>query len=97
MCFKKKGLAQSLGNPIIRSILILTVSKGPTPTSVQAGKGSEKSTPLLSFGWNARAEEDFLPRRQRKGKSLPPYPNEGGGHQRSSFIHLVCYDVIFMP
>lgn len=31
---KKKGLAQNLGNPIIRSILILTVSKDPTPTSV---------------------------------------------------------------
>lgn len=31
---KKKKLAQSLGNPIIRSILILTVSKDPTPTSM---------------------------------------------------------------
>lgn len=46
---QKKKLAQGLGNPIIRSTLILTASKDPTPTSMQPGEGSEKSTPSLVF------------------------------------------------
>lgn len=57
MCFKKKKkkkLAQSLGNPIIRSILILTVSKDPTPTSMRPGEGSEKSTPSFVFGMECK-------------------------------------------
>lgn len=74
----KKKLAQSLGNPIIRSILILTVSKDPTPTSVWPGEGSEKYTPSFVFGWNARAILDFLPRRQIGGKPLPLSQQDGG-------------------
>ena len=52
---KKKKLAQSLGNPIIRSILILTVSKDPTPTSMRPGEGSEKSTHSFVFGMECKS------------------------------------------